>query len=603
MVLREEQPVVLAEEEPSGATLEIGGRRVALRWTGDGSLTVDGGESKQPGTVVLEWPAHSGEAELDVQFEYLTETHAQPLSVGFDDAAESTHEYFAAALAKCNVLAPDRNVLEAAAWARVNILRSVFDFPIGLGVSNNITRDYLVSRDTSWIAMGVVYFDAQWAKDLLRVFNERCLESGLMIEYVRGIGGETETYDMDIIDNNPLHVIAVEHVARTTADDAFAEESYEIAARCAQYILDQRDSDGLVSVRARGYANWGICSWRNVINGYRLDGAVTEVNAHSYAALLAMERLAVQAGHAENAERWRSEAKTLRGAVRQHLRDDVTGLYARNRDSDGVYHWSRTGDAVFPLLFDIEPAALDGQLLRPEDIGPRGVRTVPIDAPEYHPMDGFGLLGGSWPDLNIWWSRAALDAGSTDEAADLLDRTVRVLWEGASANSVPGEFPEYFCGASGSNRGMYLSPWVAPKLIWLLVDGFAGVDVSADGVSVTPRLPSSWPWMAVERVQTGGGAASVFILGSSRTIYVDAPTAVSAAEGWEVRRVSREILVENPTEGVIVRAFRVEETSEIHVVALNATHSHQELEVRISGGAVSFALAPREAEIQLAGRP
>jgi len=109
--------------------------------------------------------------------------------------------------------------------------------------------------------------------------------------------------------------------------------------------------------------------------------------------------------------------------------------------------------------------------------------------------------------------------------------------------------------------------------------------------------------MAVEGMQTGGGAASVFILGSSRTVYVDVRAAVSAAEGWEVRRVSGQILVESPAEGVIVKAFRVEETPEIHVIALNTTDSHQELEVRIAGGSVSFVLAPREAEVQLAGRP
>ena len=49
----------------------------------------------------------------------------------------------------------------------------------------------------------------------------------------------------------------------------------------ADYMLTQRDENGLVFCRAKGVDMYGISSWRNIIPHYTLDGAVTEINAEA----------------------------------------------------------------------------------------------------------------------------------------------------------------------------------------------------------------------------------------------------------------------------------------------------------------------------------
>ena len=54
--------------------------------------------------------------------------------------------------------------------------------------------------------------------------------------------------------------------------------------QACEWILAQR-RDGLVWCTVEGADIWGNATWRNIIPGYRLAGAVTEINALCYAAL------------------------------------------------------------------------------------------------------------------------------------------------------------------------------------------------------------------------------------------------------------------------------------------------------------------------------
>ncbi|MHB1629086.1 MAG: amylo-alpha-1,6-glucosidase [Bacilli bacterium] len=446
-------------------------------------------------------------------------------------------------------------------WAQVNILRSVYSYPVGLGASNNVGTDYLVGRDTAWIAMGVVFFHPEWAKDMLRVFHSYCLPNGLIVEYIRGIGGHSETYDMDVLDNTPLFIIATEYVANAAWDISFAEESYPVIVKCMSHLLAAMDAadSHLISCRARGTANHGICSWRNVIPGYVLDGSVTEINVESYAAMRAAARLAQWLGYSDQAQLWNSRADELLKSIAKFLFDPEREIYVRNIDSKGQCHWGITGDLVFPILFgasDTSQSEMIIENLNTMMLTDRGVRSVSVMNPEYHPTDGFGLLGGVWPDLTLWWVKALIDCGHQEEAWILFKKTFSSLREGAKANVVPGEFAEWYCGASGVNRGMYLSPWVAPKVLWLWVSGFLGLQRQGDVLTINPIIPAELSWILWNKIEWGGGLISIWVLQDENKVF---STKEVQSPEWNISLLGEDIsnhIIADNNEDVVIRAYR-----------------------------------------------
>ena len=94
----------------------------------------------------------------------------------------------------------------------------------------------------------------------------------------------------------------------------------------------------------------------------------------------------------------------------------------------------------------------------------------------YFPSYGFGLLGGVWPDLTLWFAVALARNGMIDEAVHFLERSYASMEGGSPRNTVPGEFAEWFDGGSLSNRGMYLSPWTGAKYLWAVAETVGGLN-------------------------------------------------------------------------------------------------------------------------------
>ena len=96
---------------------------------------------------------------------------------------------------------------------------------------------------------------------------------------MRGVNGFKTSYDLNINDDTPLHLIAILHHYNATLDDAWV----------AGLLPLDRENRGLPALAARreradllqgqGVDMYGISSWRNIIPYYTLDGAVTEINA------------------------------------------------------------------------------------------------------------------------------------------------------------------------------------------------------------------------------------------------------------------------------------------------------------------------------------
>ena len=114
----------------------------------------------------------------------------------------------------------------------------------------------------------------------------------MVVEYYDVRNGKREDYSLNINDNTPLLILALWHHYNTSGDLAFLKRVYPFALKAARYILSQRNQQGLVWCTATKTSDWGIVGWRNVIKGYRLSGATTEVNSECFAALNTIAQMA-----------------------------------------------------------------------------------------------------------------------------------------------------------------------------------------------------------------------------------------------------------------------------------------------------------------------
>src|SRR5207249_2664676 len=111
-------------------------------------------------------------------------------------------------------------------------------------------------------------------------------DEGKLTEYIHAgeQSPEMHDYHLNINDDTPLFVYALHHHALVAGGNSPLEHVYPLMQRAAGYIISQI-KDGLVRCFSDGTSVWGICGWRNIIDGYNLTGAVTEINAECYFAL------------------------------------------------------------------------------------------------------------------------------------------------------------------------------------------------------------------------------------------------------------------------------------------------------------------------------
>ena len=161
----------------------------------------------------------------------------------------------------------------------------------------------------------------------------------MVVEYYDIRTAKTADYKLNINDNTPLLVLALWHHYNATGDVAFLRRVYRASKRAAEYILSQRNEQGLVWCTATGTADWGIVGWRNVIADYRLSAARRPSSTPN-----ATQRCAPSASwhascgrHARSRVVRPSRRTDLRDAINEHLFDPETGLYYLCIDVDGAH--------------------------------------------------------------------------------------------------------------------------------------------------------------------------------------------------------------------------------------------------------------------------
>jgi len=505
------------------ASWEVGcdhGRALTDRWDGPLSRTIDAGGSDPLAMLHVEHELGPGD-EVEHAFAIVACGDADPAETiarlaGAAGAEEAAAGRYSRALARTVVLTPSRAVERGVRWAKANMLRVMRRTPTGAGFTNDPGRSSAcVGRDAAWFVHGCDYVDPAFSLALLRGFAARQERDGKIVEWYDLRTGETHDDGLDVNDDTPLFVLGVWHHAAVTGDRAAAEELYPAAARAGAQLLAHRDQRGLVWCDARATGARGIAGWRNVIEGYRIAGATTELNSEAYSAFRKLAELARALGRAPEAERWDAEAAALHGAIERYLRNPDNGLYLLAIDVDGRRRTEVTADLVFPLICGVSDENTSARIvarLRERDFWtPAGVRTIPRDAPEYGPARASGLLGGVWVAVTFWYAFGAARF-VPDVMAEALETTFEhYARDPRRTNTVPGQFSEWLHGETLANHGMMLSPWFAPRYLWAAVEGACGLVPSLDAPRIAPNLPPGWAWLAARDVPVHGASGSWFV--------------------------------------------------------------------------------------------
>lgn len=525
-------------------------------------------------------------------------------------ALHETQRYFAVKLRDARFICPSPAISRGVVWARANMLRVIKHYPNGWGSTNSPPSDILVSRDTSWFVHGFDYFLPHFSRDAIEVFNKFADESGEMIEYVRGVSGFKTSYDLNINDDTPLHLIGLLHHYNATLDDQWVRQWFPLICKIADYMLTQRDANGLIFCRAGGVDMFGISSWRNIIPYYTLDGAVTEINAEAVFALDAAAMLSAVVGDNERWSKYSREAQALREAMMQYLFNDDTGAFVLNYDQQQNYQDNFTADEIFPVLFNVAEAdrrrEILGRLCEADFETPVGIRTISTADAWYFPSHGFGLLGGVWPDLTLWFAVALAHNGSPDAAVRWLEAIYDTMEAGAVRNTVPGEFCEWFDGGSLTNRGMYLSPWTSAKYLWAVAETIGGLNGyrTSGRPHLVPLRIRNWQWVAAARVQWGGRSCTYVIDFLRNHIYGDMRE-LSAEEPFVCLYAGRDVSDEVTTSPVEVAAIAFEDDEgAVRIFVCNLIDQARHVSVEFRGFTERVSLAAGELhELQLLGKP
>jgi hypothetical protein len=439
---------------------------------------------------------------------------------GWAPALAATSVYMEELLGRARVLTPDRVINQGAMWSKVNMRRVMGAYPQGRAFTNEPgMSSNVVMRDAAWFVYGCDHFLPEFSRGLLDKFAALQYPDGKIAEYYSAVEGGVEDYGLNINDDTPLFILAVNHHFRATGDLAWLKAIYAAVVKAAHCIQAQTDERGLVICRAhdaRGNV-WGIAGWRNVIPGYSINGAVTEINAECAAALRAAGHLARNLRRpAAEADELFAAGERIRTAMDEHLRNPENGLYYLNIDVDGNVHTDVTGDQIFPVMLRVSDQEtgyrIISRLNSPDFMTEAGLRTASRNDPLYDPSANVGLIGGVWPGLTWWYAFAA-----AKYHPEFMVKALRSSFDHYAAspkanNTVPGQFGEWFDGESLINRGMRLSPWEPPRFLWAAIEGVCGLMLSTGNPRVNPLVPQRWRWTAVRRVQYHGEEISFFVI-------------------------------------------------------------------------------------------
>lgn len=267
---------------------------------------------------------------------------------------------------------------------------------------------------------------------------------------VLSLGGGNVYYGT--ADATALFVVLLGELHRFGADDTDVQALLPHADRALEWVdrYGDKDGDGFVEYERatpQGLVNQG---WKDSFDGISFaDGrlaeapiALCEVQAYTYAALLARADIAQSTGDAPTARRCTEQAIALKAAFNERYWLSESGWFAVGLDRDKRpidALTSNVGHCLWAGIVDDDKApSLAEHLLSPRMFTGWGVRTLASDMGAYNPVSYHN--GSVWPHDSALVAAGLMRYGYVDQAqriaVGLLD----------AADQFGGRLPELFCG-------------------------------------------------------------------------------------------------------------------------------------------------------------
>ncbi len=169
-------------------------------------------------------------------------------SVSADDALQKTVDHLRDVLHTSEVLTPDPAINQGAFWSKVNMRRVMAAYPQGLAFTNDPgSYANVVVRDCAWFVLRLRSLHARVFARVARQRRVAPVRQRQDARVLRRHHGRVEDDGLNINDDTPLFILAVNHHFRSTGDrEWLAQTSTLRCAAAAKYIISQIDERGLV---------------------------------------------------------------------------------------------------------------------------------------------------------------------------------------------------------------------------------------------------------------------------------------------------------------------------------------------------------------------
>jgi|GEM_PF-208939 len=196
----------------------------------------------------------------------------------------------------------------------------------------------------------------------------------------------------------------------------------------------------------------------------RFAAKCVDMNSYYYKNLLALADMARTTGHPQDAAGYEAQAQAVRTAMLSQLWDPKAGAF---RDAGMVHgHWqelnAETPAELMPLYAGIldknDPRVADivATITDPKKFGtPYPLPSVAVGDPRFDP-NGY-WRGTSWVNVDYMVAKGLLAYGYTDQARELLQRTLDMVARGGMR--------EYFNPETGEGLGAKNFSWTAALVI------------------------------------------------------------------------------------------------------------------------------------------
>lgn len=385
-------------------------------------------------------------------------------------------------------------------------------------------------RDSEYTALAVdAYGDTPKVRENLSLLMDSQHSTGKIIHELTTSG----VAHYHAADSTPLFIILMEHYLRSSGDESFVRGNWQAVERAMDFLYStDTDGDGLIENTGvgHGWIEGGSLSPTHV--SFDLAGVWAE-------ALRCASRLALEAGYAHLAEKWRSHFQRVRSALNSDFWDPGTGWFAFAKNEDGNYSRGRSALVAIPMCFGlVDPGkALPVlSLLGTHDYSSDwGVRLIGESSPEFDPA---GYHQGSvWPLFTGWVARAEYEYHRPLQGFVHLMNNLLLYRHGAR-----GCVPEVLHGREYRFAGVCPhQAWSEAMVLYPAVEGLLGItkDVPRNRLRVGPHLPPHWDRLLVKNIpfgdstidmeieQTLTGATFVFRRTGGRPIHVEVSPGIS----------------------------------------------------------------------------